>query len=54
MKHKIFAAILVICGVATAWAEPGATLASNNDKPLDMLDETVIVGNDTVSIIIPE
>lgn len=54
MKHKIFAAILAICGAATVWAEPTVTLNSNNTEPISELDEKVIVGNDTVSIIIPE
>lgn len=54
MKHKIFAAILAIYGAATVWAEPTVTLNSNNTEPVSELDEKVIIGNDTVSIIIPE
>lgn len=54
MKHKIFTVILAICSIATVWAEPPATLGTQNADPVSELDEKVIIGNDTVSIIIPE
>lgn len=54
MKQRIFTAIFAICSVAMAWAGNGMTAAATSEEPVSELDEKVIIGNDTVSIIIPQ
>lgn len=54
MKQRIFTAIFAICSVAMAWAGNGMTTAATSVEPVSELDEKVIIGNDTVSIIIPQ
>lgn len=54
MKHRIYTIFLAICAAVTAvWAEPAAMMP-RGENPVSELDEKVIVGNDTVSIIISE
>lgn len=40
--------------MAMAWAGNGMTTATTSGEPVSELDEKVIIGNDTVSIIIPQ
>lgn len=54
MKQRIFTAIFAICSVAMAWAGNGMTAVATSEEPVSELDEKVIIGNDTVSIIIPQ
>lgn len=54
MKQRIFTAIFAICSVAMAWAGNGMTSVATSEEPVSELDEKVIIGNDTVSIIIPQ
>lgn len=54
MKQRIFTAIFAICSVAMAWAGNGMTAVATPEEPVSELDEKVIIGNDTVSIIIPQ
>lgn len=57
MKYRIFLVIAAFCVSTSLWAGENVnnlSVADNESPDISEFDETVIVGNDTVSIIIPE